>query len=108
MQQIVDHPESHYQGWWYRENVCGTVACFAGWACLLSGLELRNVGSSFVRDTLAGDRPVLDVATELLGLTPDEACALFDMRNNRHALELMVKDLVNGDELRDPYSLESL
>jgi len=39
LDHILAHPEMHDQGDWFRRTECGTVACFAGWATLLSGLS---------------------------------------------------------------------
>lgn len=36
---IEAHPEQYNQGTYGREAACGTTACIAGWACLLSGHE---------------------------------------------------------------------
>ena len=85
MQHILDHPEQHDQTIWMNE--CRTVACFAGWTCLLSG----QVSSYWVF--------IPNRAIDLLGLTEDEANILFSERNTIPQLQLMVKDLVNGDEL---------
>lgn len=94
MTHIKDHPETHNQSMYLSQNECGTAGCFAGWAWLLSGREYLEIDSA--RDALR----VFDGAQELLGLTDREAVALFSPVNSRSTLELMVKDLVNGDELR--------
>lgn len=97
MQYIDDHPKQHDQSDWYRENECGTTACFAGWACILTGHNIS--ASTNVRDT----------AIAALGLTSSEAWKLFFATNTRDTLRLMVKDLVNGDELLypDQYGVEA-
>jgi hypothetical protein len=108
MQHILDHPEEHDQKYWFTQTECGTAACFAGWACLLSGYEVdrtQTMGSGHDRfeyvvsesGNFAGHR-----ARDILGLTETEASILFDSYNSREALQLMVKDLVNGDEMRQP------
>lgn len=104
MQHITDHPEQHNQSMWVNE--CGTAACFAGWATLLSGWYVQRVAPSKVvyvahQDDLR-DFLVNDLAVELLGITNDEADVLFGYGNSREMLQLMVKDLVNGDALREP------
>lgn len=86
MQYVTDHPEQHYQARW----ICGTAACFAGRAGLLSGMTESQIWN-------------VDMGAHganLLGLTWFEARALFYADNTRPMLELMVKDLVNGSELR--------
>ncbi|MBO0676755.1 hypothetical protein JRC04_04685 [Mycolicibacterium sp. S2-37] len=90
MQHILDHPEQHFQGSWITS--CGTAACFAGWAAMFSGMSAREV---YEHDRMK------DVGAELLGLTAGEAFVLFTSWNTRDMLQLMVKDLVNGDALRD-------
>lgn len=100
MQQILDHPELHIQGWWFTKLHCGTAACFAGWACLLSGEQAVFEGyGSHRADRLANGAWAQTWATELLGLTTKETSKLFYSSNPRSVLELMVKDLVNGDEM---------
>jgi hypothetical protein len=103
MTRIEDHPEQHDQTVWVNE--CGTAACFAGWACLLSGWqsaiswdESRPIVMS--PDTLV-EKLVPDVAIELLGIGNGDAVTLFDAQNTRQMLRLMVKDLLNGEDLRD-------
>lgn len=93
MQYIKDNPEQHKQDIWLNE--CGTAACFAGWAALLSGhssSELYEVISRSGMNRFGAD---------LLGLNYDEAIQMFEIHNSREMLEHMVKDLVNGDKLRD-------
>ena len=98
MQHIVDHPEEHDQRTWIS-NACGTVACFAGWALLLDDVEARDV--------LAWSWEFTGVAAaEHLGLTIDEAGVLFRGKNSRDMLQLMVKDLINGEELRQTSQYE--
>ena len=103
MRHILDHPERHDQAQWIAP--CGTAACFAGWSVLLSpnwevfdyrGVWLaRRVGEP--EDVWAPS----EAAKVELGVTPDEAAILFDVVNTRPMLQLMVKDLVNGDDLRE-------
>lgn len=111
MQHIEDHPAQHDQGIWLNE--CGTAACFAGWACLLSGWQVSpafdcSVGSVMSPDTLV-EKPALDAASDLLGLDAIDADVLFSANNTRPMLALMVKDLANGEELRyqDEYRAEA-
>lgn len=97
MRHVTDHPEVHDQRVWMNE--CGTAGCFAGWACLLSGWQVMPYTiDGWVTD---GDSEelVATVAARLLGLSEWEADMLFDPRNSRDVLALMVKDLVNGDSL---------
>jgi hypothetical protein len=89
MQYIKDHSEQHDQQVFVGISGCGTVACFAGWAAILSGWSEQQVSST--RMWAAG--------AQLLGISIVEAGILFNSQNTRSQLELMVKDLVNGDEL---------
>lgn len=118
MRHIMDHPETHLQGVWTTEIQCGTAACMAGWTCLLSGYEIAEYANlpvpmgwggahglvpSYSRVTKDGGSavPVRSTAANLLGLTPDEAETLFSGANTAPMLQLMVNDLVNGDELQE-------
>ncbi len=99
MTHINDHPDVHDQENWVinpdqydPSNIenCGTAACFAGWACLLSGHTSKTVD-------------VESKAVELLGLDWDDAAVLFYSENTREDLNLMVKDLMNGEELDEAW-----
>lgn len=90
MQQIVDHPELHDQRLYLSRSECGTTACFAGWACMLSGWTPSQL------DWVS----IPGLAARELGLDIPESALLFDPGNTRAMLQLMVKDLVNGDQLR--------
>ena len=95
MQYIINHPDQHDQADWAVQHDCGTTACFAGWAAILSGWTVKQVQLT--------DDPVKDIGGEILGLTVSESHQLFDASNTRHQLELMVKDLVNGVDILHPY-----
>lgn len=95
MQYILDHPKEHDQSAFV--NTCGTAACFAGRAALLSGWTVHQI-------TWA---PMWAEGAALLGLTLDEAMVLFAINNTVPMMELMVKDLVNGDPLRRQYRYRS-
>lgn len=100
MQHIDDHPGQHDQATWI--DPCGTPACFAGTSLLLS--DMRPVPGNFFRVFVDRDGEVFSVpeaAQRVLGLSDVECDILFAPRNTRPMLELMVKDLVNGDVLRD-------
>jgi hypothetical protein len=97
MQFIVDNPERHRQTTWFRHDRCGTAACFAGWACMLSGKTEEWMAEHFEWGPVNG---ISLLAGDLLGLTDSEQSYLFYQENTVPMLQLMVKDLVNGDELR--------
>lgn len=107
MQHIKDHPELHEQSSVFLQSECGTAACFAGWACMLSGFQpawkSSYIGAEAMGvETDAGRTSAMEIARSLLGLTAGEAGYLFAPFNTRTQLEYMVKDLVNGDELKHP------
>ena len=98
MQHIMDNPVGHHQGYWW----CGSSGCFAGWALFLSGRYSYDDLQDLVAFSFAGSASVFgNRAQELLGLTSDERRKLFHGWNSREMLQLMVKDLVNGDTLQD-------
>lgn len=95
MRHIIDHPEKHDQRLWV--SPCGTTACYAGWACILSGAK-QTIGTTQIQ--FAGEtRHPQYLAAELLGLDHATANNLFNCRNTIEQLELMVKDLVNGQDI---------
>lgn len=86
LDQIDAHPELWNQTKWIQKTDCGTTACFAGWACLLSG-EREPFDFSVSRR-----------AAELLGIEYDESGEtdgheLFDGTNDRIALGWMVAEI---------------
>ena len=93
MQQVLDHPETHDQASWD----CGSSACFIGWAFRLAGQDI-NVVSGHTRFN-----DYIGASAELLGLSDIEVMVLSSPTNSVPMLELMVKDLVNGQELRGSY-----
>jgi hypothetical protein len=90
MQYIKDHPEQHDQSE-YWDYGCQTPSCFAGWALHFNGVTWKEY--------VKRNKSTHIWASEVLGLTDDEAYVLFHDGNTRRMLELMTKDLVNGDEL---------
>ncbi len=126
MQYITDHPEEHNQGWWFSGS-CGTAACFAGWAANLyaeqMGME-RIAGSLYYRpigtywSVVHPDaKHVRSLAIEILDLDDNnhafsdgslvattDASALFAAHNTQAEIQLMVKDLVNGESIAHNYT----
>jgi len=64
--KVLDHIDADPRAWrqseWIGESDCGTVACFAGWAVLLSGATIHSAGEV-----------VVDGPEELIGLDVPEA-----------------------------------
>jgi hypothetical protein len=81
---VTQYPEQHHQGSYVEhldETVrsgpaCGTVACFAGWTCILSG-EQVNVDADAVILEDGSLLPIRDRAADLLGLDFEQAWELF-------------------------------
>lgn len=101
--RVLDHidadPEQHDQKVWIkRVNDCGTAACLAGWACLLSGDRPDYLVDEFgfeddeTADVVGNDErgPVLvpERAAELLGI-PFSSGTLFgnNLFNPSHTRE---------------------
>ncbi len=102
LQHIKDNPKQWFQQDWIHQNECGTVACFAGHACLMSGGTLENYKG------LVGLARVPREAIKLLGLADEEADVLFAGGNTLEMLEMMVKDISNGlylKNIRDYYEM---
>lgn len=97
MQHIKDHPEQHHQSTWIATSHCGTAACFAGHAALLSGMTFAEVDKKM---SGIGVGNGYTVGGALLGLTDEEACIMFASTNTIEMLELMVKDMVNGERIK--------
>lgn len=103
---IEAHPEQHDQGVWLRKVDCGTAACLAGWVVIQEYPEAGfvrdryDIGNTYSRvDILPeGEAPLVDeVASQLLGITSDQADALFDESNTIGHLRAM-RDLLAADE----------
>lgn len=97
---IEENPADHKQEEW----ICGTEACFAGWTCLLNDWGPQyNVDGTSTEFVTKGEecQHVREVAQDILGITPTDALILFWGNNTPDKLRLMVKDLSNGEELRE-------
>lgn len=85
LDHILAHPEQHDQGIWMNE--CGTVACLAGWTCLLAGDQpvCRPLWTDYMA-VRVGDthrlRKIRGRAKELLGIDDLQADYLFDASNS--------------------------
>jgi hypothetical protein len=65
--RILKHPDSYDQNVMISRDECGTTACIAGWAVLLSPLDPGFIGDYASKATL------------LLGLDDEQAIRLFDV-----------------------------
>lgn len=89
MTQITDHPEDWDQMAYWRG--CGTPSCVAGWAEHFSGLTAYKAQERYGTHHSAG--------ATLLGISYREAYVFFDDHNTLPMLQLMAKDLLNGETL---------
>jgi len=106
---IQEHPESWNQRTWGMTSECGTVACFAGWAAMLTDANLRppaydpmifqQFGS--YPPWLIGSQFVDDFATTLLGLTEDQGVALFDSSNTMVELTALVEAIIANPNIEE-------
>jgi hypothetical protein len=103
---IENHPDEWDQETWF----CGTTACFAGRALLMSGFEI--VDTALLREKIKGhedygwldDFEMIDEAgnlvreyttraAERLGLNWDDAIMLFNGRNDLEDLRAIIADI---------------
>lgn len=99
---IRDNPDEWDQNVWIHPTAltdCGTVACFAGWTCLLSGYRALAPGQFYGSTCVAGKNGELEdipnLAASLLGLEDEQVRNLFNSDNSFDDLERIVKDIVN-------------
>lgn len=105
--RVLDHIDADPTSWdqenWIARNECGTAACFAGWATLLSGDKpAASDEAGDAEFVLPADESIVqyipDRAAELLGidLQPDRYFTvghpLFDADNTREDLGRLVEE----------------
>lgn len=99
LDRIDAHPEQWRQGWWFTKLDCGTAACFAGWACVLSGDKPRVADADMEGEFSTVIRPdgildnVEDRAEVLLGLDGEQGSSLFYSDNTRDDLGRLVAEI---------------
>lgn len=112
LRKTLEHIEHHPKEWNQAEWRCGSGMCFAGWACTFDGgqwaFDAANPGVQGVQDLLiaepedaafawtVADRSVVHTeerAIRVLGLTDDQADALFAGSNTLDDLRRMVAGL---------------
>lgn len=91
---IKQHPEEWYQPSYFERTDCGTAACFAGTACLMTGWEpfFESVNyrtTPFVKRG-RGIYTAADAATLELGIDWATAGHLFSAFNSLERLEKLV------------------
>lgn len=115
MRFITDYPQLHVQGTWLTvDTPCGTVACLAGWTCLLNGYqpvavdwdapprddgsrELGRVGRTNDPDFSSG---VYETAMDILDLSDMDAALLFAASQTLDSLWRRVEILTDGQVTR--------
>ncbi len=98
IKKLIDFPKGSDQ-WdqvdWGRKTHCGTSACFAGWACVLSG-KYEFSGSAMIDlETGRPDSPPWR-AEDLLELTPEQAYSLFSATNTFEQLYEIIEEIKDG------------
>jgi hypothetical protein len=91
---------------------CGATACIAGWACILSGQQLKwtmpsweedddgNMFVSWCMELVGNEDDIQAKARELLGLSYNEANTIFLCMNEEKALD-MLKAVQNGEKIAE-------
>jgi hypothetical protein len=93
LEHIEAHPKEWTQGCWATLTSCGTSYCFAGWTCVIGGNDdqqprFTKYGDAYM--TARGSE-IGSEAAELLGLSDEDACALFDGTNGLDHLRALVE-----------------
>ncbi len=119
-QQVLDFAQKHQepksrfrhdQDFFYAENECGTAACLAGIACMLSSdVEIRNVTVDDEDSGYEGFEPFVngkqaewdDEAQRLMGLTPGQANDLFYTFDNEEAIALLQEYIEDAEQQAAP------
>lgn len=114
LQYIKDHPEEHDQNRWFKRTPCGTTACVAGTAAILSGYRPygwipRYDDEGVVSVELTGyvvevgaEHPsaeniyVEPLAQDLLGLTAVQVDRLFFCDDDD--VERIINEIIAEDE----------
>jgi hypothetical protein len=83
-EKIATTPVAYDQTRWGRREIaapCGTAACIAGWACVLSGSAslstVQVAGPNAVVYTSSGSLDIPAIAQRVLGLSEEEAETVF-------------------------------
>lgn len=115
LKQTLDHIKANPESWDQSRWFCGTAACFAGHACLLSG-DRRGPALPFafknaINDVITAEgvqKFTQDRAEELLGVSQSQADALFYQDNRMEDLERMVDNLLNDRRIDYGFSADDL
>jgi hypothetical protein len=101
--QIKAHPEQHNQREWAERNECGTSYCLAGWAVVLEGHEILwdevAEGVYCALDENGNIDSIKRLAGRILDLSPYQRAQIFYRYNTVDDIELMTKNLANGNPI---------
>lgn len=90
--RVLDHIDAHPASWNQSEWVCGSAACFAGWAVKLSG-------GVMVEST---DADVIEGPAELVGKTAERAAyRVLGITEAQAGWPLSAEWLFDGDNTRE-------
>lgn len=114
--EVVEFIETHPQRWdqsvWLQErdwmiddmdpeqNMCGTVGCVAGWACLLNGWRMAKrstLGGQVVVEKDGYQECVKVAGRRELGLESWQADVLFHGNNDLESIKLIGKAIAAGE-----------
>lgn len=111
LKQTLEHIKANPESWDQSSWFCGTAACFAGHACLLSGdrpgPEIPFAFKGAINDVITAEgvqKFTQDRAEELLGISQREADFLFYQDNRLGDLERMVDNLLNDRHIVHGFS----
>lgn len=99
--QIETQPDTWNQALWIQQADCGTTACVAGWASLLSGWEPANQHPAFGVDMVekqARRLHVQEAAWGELGLNEEQAAYLFNEYRTRKQIDRFVERANAGQD----------
>lgn len=99
-EKITNEPDSYDQDVWIETSACGTTACIAGWACILSDkvlewdAEPEGIPYVFMKD--GRNLRIDDAATEVLDIPKSYAEMWFYASNRTFALGLLDEYIIAG------------
>lgn len=111
IKHIKANPEQHRQSAWGLRTECGTAYCVAGWTGVIDQArmewcDLDGGWEGWAELVGIGEYSVFGYAKRSLGLSDDQASALFCGSNRLDAIEQM-RDALAADPDADIYHLQS-
>jgi hypothetical protein len=108
LRHLTIHPEKWNQETWVQEvedgteeppSACDTFGCLAGNTVLASGKELlwENYSGRWMAYGVKGEGSISDTARVLLGLTHQQASALFSPNNREVDLWRIAREITAGE-----------